>query len=115
MTIEELTIKIMKECEADGEAVTKEEAEEMARMELKDKKNRRYETSDTPKEKKTKERKVDGDKKRILTNIKTLIEGMQLNNNEYNNVIIKTETELSFNYNNNSYTLKLIKHRPSKK
>lgn len=48
MTLEKLTAKIMKECEADGEPVTKEEAEEMAKMELKASGNRHYEQSEKP-------------------------------------------------------------------
>jgi hypothetical protein len=48
------------------------------------------------------------------TNIRVIIEGMQLNNDEPINTAIKTETELAFTYNGELYTLKLTKHRPKK-
>ena len=64
MTLEKLTAKIMKECEADGEPVTREEAEEMAEMEIKTGNIKRYEKSDAPRKKVTKERKVDNKNER---------------------------------------------------
>lgn len=112
---EKLVLEIMRDAETDEEPVTREEAEEMAKMELSAKSERHYEQSAETKPRKPKERKIDEDKKKILASVKTLIEGMQLNNGEYDNVVMKTETELSFEYNNNSYTIKLTKHRPPKK
>lgn len=109
---EKLVISIMKECEQDGEPVTREEAEEMAKMEMNVPK--RYEQKDKPKKKTTKVRKVDEEKKHILSCVKTLLEGMQLNADERPNVQMKTETELSFSLGGNNYTLKLTKHRPKK-
>lgn len=61
------------------------------------------------KPRKPKERKVDAEKGAILTEIKKLIE--QIGGND---IAVKTETELSFVFNSNSYTLKLTKHRPQK-
>ena len=109
---EKLIFSIMKECEQDGEPVTREEAEEMAKMEMNAPK--RYEQKDKPKKKATKTRKVDEEKKHILSCVKTLLEGMQLNADERPNVQMKTETELSFSLGDNNYTLKLTKHRPPK-
>lgn len=111
MTIEKLAEKIMTECEKDGEPVTMEEAMEMAEMEIKANKNvKRYEQSDKPRKKSTRERKVDNTKKRLLDDCRVLLEGLGaiITN-------IKTETEISFTFNEEKYTLKLIKHRPPKK
>lgn len=109
MTKEELIKSIMEACEKDGEPVTKEEAEEMAEMEIKANSIKRYEKSDKPRKKTKRERKTDEAKKKIISNIKVLLEGMGA-------IIttIKTETEIQFNYNEEKYTIKLIKHRPKK-
>lgn len=109
MTLEKLAEKIMIECEKDGEPVTKEEALEMAEMEIKANGNRRYEKSDKPRKKSTRERKVDNTKKRILTDCKILLEGLGA-------VVtnIKTETQITFTFGGDEYSLKLIKHRKKK-
>jgi hypothetical protein len=110
--IETLTKIIFAECEKDGEPVSMEEAREMAEMEIKSGDLSRYEKSLEPKKKREpKERKVDEDKKYILRNIKCLLEGMLGNHNEEPLVKMKTETELSFSFKGNDYTLKLTKHR----
>lgn len=106
MNKERIISEIMKECEKEGEPVTREEAEKMAEMEIKFAEQRHYEKSDKPRKPSIKERKIDENKKRILNNCRILLEGMQA-------IItsIKTETELSFTFNEEDYTLKLIKHR----
>lgn len=109
MNKEKLIAKIMKECERDGEPVTRKEAEEMAEMEIKANQTRHYEKSDAPRKTPTKERKVDPTKKRFLNDCKTLLEGLGakiLN--------VKTETEIVFSFDNEEYSLKLIKHRSKK-
>lgn len=109
MTKEKLIARIMRECKKDGEPVTKEEAEKMAEMEIRASQNRHYEKSETPRKPPTKERKVDETKKRILNNCKVLLEGMGA-------VVIsmKTETEVTFTFEEETYTLKLTKHRQPK-
>ena len=108
---EKLVKSIMKEAEADGEPVTREEAEEMAKMEMGAKEIKRYETSDEPKkERKPKERKVDEEKKNLLALMSGLLEGIGATE-----MTTKTETEISFALNGNAYSLKLTKHRPPKK
>jgi len=114
MTKEKLIEKIMKECLADGEPVTREEAEQMAEMEMGAKEVDTRGSAEVKAERKPKVRKVDKTKKKILDNIRVIIEGMQLNNDEPINTAIKTETELAFTYNGELYTLKLTKHRPKK-
>lgn len=106
MTKDKLIERIMRECEKDGEPVTKEEAEQMAEMELRANENRHYEKSDKPRKASTKERKVDETKKRLLTNCRVLLEGMGA-------VVTstKTETEIVFTFEEEKYSLKLIKHR----
>lgn len=107
---EKLVNSIMKECEADGEPVTREEAEEMARMEMGEKEIKRYEQAEKPKkERKPKERKVDAEKGFILVQVAELLNELGADISA-----IKTETEIKFGYGDNSYTLKLTKHRPPK-
>ena len=105
---EKLIATIMKECEADGEPVSYEEAKEMAEMEMKAPK--RYEQKDKPKKKVERVRKVDDEKKLLITAIAECLEDTDIEN-----IVVKNETEISFVRNNNSYTVKLIKHRPPKK
>ena len=107
MDKEKLIKAIMLEAEKDGEPVTREEAEEMAEMELKSKANfKHYEQSEKPRKKTEKTRKVDEEKKHLLGCIKNLLVGMRITITE-----VKTETEIKFVYNENEYTLKLTKHR----
>ena len=82
-----------------------EEGEEMTR---KAKEVKRYEKGDKPRAKAKKERKVDENKKLILDKLHKALETFVKITN------IKTETEISFVYNDEEYTLKLTKHRPKK-
>lgn len=82
-----------------------EEGEEMTR---KAKEVKRYEKGDKPKAKAKKERKVDENKKLILDKLHKALETFVKITN------VKTETEISFVYNDEEYTLKLTKHRPKK-
>ena len=109
MDKEKLIAKIMKECEQDGEPVTREEAEEMAEMEIKANGIKRYEKSNKPRKTVKKERKVDTTKKKLLMDCKVLLEGLGAEI-----LGIKTETEVTFTFENEEYSLKLIKHRPKK-
>ena len=56
-----------------------------------------------------KERKVDTTKKRLLMDCKVLLEGLGAEI-----LGIKTETEVTFTFEGEEYSLKLIKHRPKK-
>ena len=109
MDKEKLITKIMKECAQDGEPVTREEAEEMAKMEIKANGIKHYEKSDKPRKTAKKERKVDNTKKRLLMDCKVLLEGLGAKI-----IGIKTETEVAFNFEGEEYSLKLVKHRPKK-
>lgn len=108
MIKEKLIARIMKECEKDGEPVTREEAEKMAGMEIKADGMRRYEKSETPRKPTHRERKVDEKKKHLLDCCRVLLEGMGCKIQS-----IKTETEISFIYNGEEFSFKLVKHRPN--
>lgn len=105
-----LVNEIMAECEKEGEPVTREEAEEMAKMEMGAKAERHYEQSDKPRKKLERERKVDATKGAILAELKETLTSLGANVTE-----VKTETEVKFDFEGASYTLKLTKHRPPKK
>lgn len=66
---------------------------------------RRYIKSDKPRKKTEKVRKVDEEKKEILTKMADVL-GVECT--------MKNEAEFSFNLNGNNYTVKLVKHRPPK-
>lgn len=91
--------------EDDQEDFIGEEAEEMTR---KAKELKRYETSDKQRTKSKKERKIDENKKEILGIVHKALEPF------VKITEIKTETEIKFVHNDESYTLKLTKHRPKK-
>ena len=83
--------------------------EEGEQMTEKAKDLRRYEKADKPKKKrKPKERKVDQAKAFILSELHKALEPLVKITN------VKTETEISFVYNDEKYTLKLTKHRKEK-
>lgn len=80
--------------------------EEGEAMEEKAKSIKRYEKSTKERKKTTKERKVDEEKKEILETLMKAI-GTEITS-------VKNEAEFSFTLNENSYTVKLVKHRPPK-
>lgn len=107
---EKLVLEIMADAEKDGEPITREEAEEMARMELGAKEIKNYTQADVEKkERKPKERKVDTEKLFLLETLsKGLVEELDIHINYEN------EVKLHFNYNDNDYSVTLTKHRPKK-
>ena len=90
----------------DNDYETNEEQEELVK---KSKGQRHYEKSDTPRKKTTRERKVDEEKKHLISCIKVLLEGLGASISN-----VKNEAEISFIFGKNDYTIKLIKHRPPK-
>lgn len=109
--MEQLIKTIMREAEKDGEPVTREEAEEMAKMEIQANKDiKRYEQGEKSRKKTEKVRKVDEEKKYLLECVSDLLKGVI----GAEIIATKTETEVEFNYNNNHYSIKLTKHRPPK-
>lgn len=78
-----------------------EELSEKAKKNIK-----RYEQSDKKRKASTRERKVDDEKKTFLAGFRIFAEGK-------GGIVTatKNEAEFSFTYGENSYTVKLIKHR----
>jgi len=91
----------------DNDYISNAEAEEMTK---KAKKVKRYEKSDAPRKKVTKERKVDPDKAELFN---LLVDGVAVSA-EVINVVGKNEAEFSFKFRDGNYTVKLIKHRAPK-
>ena len=109
---EKLIQQIIKECAADGEPVSRAEAEEMADMTIKAESNGTTKIvgkQDKPRKSSTRERKVDEAKKSLLSYVKTALENLGISITE-----VKTETEINFQYGGDCFTLKLIKHRQKK-
>lgn len=88
---------------------TREEAEEVAEMEVKAKGIKRYEKAEETKPRKPRERKVDETKKELIEYLEKAL-GMIVSVDN-----VKNESEISFTFKNELFTLKLIKHRPPKK
>lgn len=82
-----------------------EAGEEMTK---KAKENQHREKGEKPRKKSTKERKIDETKQYLLGIMTKALEPLVKITN------IKTETEISFVYNDENYTLKLTKHRKEK-
>ena len=109
-TLEQLADEIYKEALEDGEEVTKEEALEMARMEMGAKDIKNYtQAAPEKKERKPRERKVDETKKFILETVRDVI-----HDDFDSEVIMENETDVHFTYRGENYSLKLTKHRPKK-
>lgn len=81
--------------------------EEAVLLTKKAKEIRRYEKSDEPRKKTTRERKVDTAKKKIIDILASALSG-------FSNLSVKNEAEISFIDNGTNYTVKLIKHRENK-
>ena len=105
MDKEKLIKSIMKDLEC-----TREEAEEVAEMEIKAKGIKRYEKAEEQKPRKPRERKVDETKKELIDYLAKAL-GMII----IAPLIVKNESEISFTFKREDFTLKLIKHRPPKK
>ena len=107
MDKEKLIKQIMQEAEADGEPVTREEAEEMAEMEIKAKGIKRYEQKAEKKvERKPREKKVDEEKASIIKALAETLETLG-----YNPTVVNVDKQIDFGV----FTVNLVKHRPPKK
>lgn len=104
---EKLVNQIMEEAEKDGEPVTREEALEMARMEVNANQERHYEKSEkTTKERKKRTVKKDPEKVKIIADVAEWLasQGYEVN-------ITNDTREVTFG----NFSLTLIKHRAPKK
>lgn len=111
MTKEQLVTKLMEEFEADGEPITKEEAEEMAEMEIKAKGISNYTQAEEKKPRKKREVKKDPEKVGFIN----FLEHLLLTNDVENVRIVNEQKEIAFTIGSSNYSLSLIKHRPPKK
>ena len=111
MDKEKIITRIMKECEADGEPVTRAEAEEMAEMEIKANGIKNYTQSDVEK-KPRKKREVKKDPAKV-TFINYLEEWL-LTTSVEDVTIVNDQREISFSINGEEYSLTLTKHRKKK-
>ena len=110
MDKEKLIARIMKEAEADGEPVTREEAEEMAEMEIKAKDIKDYAQAEEKKPRKKREVKKDPTK---VTFIHYLADWL-LTTSVEDVTIVNEQKEITFRINGEDYSLSLIKHRTKK-
>lgn len=111
--IDALALEIMEEAQKDGDAVTLEDAQEMAIMEIKARDIKNYTKSDAPRKQSKREHKIDPDKKFLLAMLFNGLDPDEIDGLQVGEKI--NESEFSFTYSGSSYTVKLIKHRPPKK
>lgn len=111
--LEKLAQEIYKECLADGEEVTEQEALEMAKMELGAKEIKNYTQGEKPKEKKKREVKLDPQKVEIIKEIFEILPDCDLDLCDLE--ITNPQKEITFKIEDDEYSLSLIKHRPAKK
>ena len=102
--MEKLIQSIMKDL-----GCSREDAEEVAKMEMKAKGLKRYEQAEKPRKKAERERKVDEVKKEIIDELVACI-----SKNIGKVTKVKTETEIDFVYADEDFTLKLTRHRKKK-
>ena len=110
--IDKLGVSIAEACELILEEAGKLDEPEEVTEAIKDaEKNvkRRYERGEKKRKQTSKERKVDEVKGYLIGCTKTLLEGLGATE-----TAVKTETEISFQYQGANYTFKLTKHRPPK-
>ena len=108
---EKLIADIMKRAELDGEPVTREEAEEMAEMEIKAMDIVNYAEAEEKKPRKKREVKKDPIKVEFINFLADLL----LTNNVNDVTIVNEQKEIAFTIGTDNYSLSLIKHRPPKK
>ena len=104
---EKLILDIMREAEADGEPVTREEAEEMAEMELKANGNKERIQSEEKPKRKPRVVKKDEEKIEIIKKLSDFL----LTNGYEDATIVNEQREITFG----DYSVTLIKHRKEKK
>lgn len=119
MDKEKLINQIMKECAEDGEPVTREEAEEMAEMEIKSKKDcRRYEGDTTKRKTANRTVKIDEEKVEIIKSVAHQLTRFCLDDEDLtgaeNIKIANQQREITFTVGENEYSLTLTKHRKKK-
>ena len=111
MDKEKLITEIMREAEKDGEPLTREQATEVAEMEIKANGIKNYTQSDVEK-KPRKKREVKKDPTKI--SFIHYLEEWLLTTSVEDVTIVNEQKEIAFRINGEDYSLSLIKHRPKK-
>ena len=106
MDKEKLIKSIMKDLDC-----TREDAEEIAEMEIKAKGIKRYEKAEEQKPRKKRVIKLDEDKIKIINFLERILTDSDALQVEIKNV----QKEITFKFNGADYSLTLTKHRPPKK
>jgi len=109
MDKEKLILSIMKEAEQDGEPISREEAEEMAEMEIKAKGITEYAQAKEKKPRKKREVKKDAKKIALILRLHDFLE--QITDESQ---IVNEQREIEFSLYGESYSLTLTKHRKAK-
>lgn len=118
--IDALALEIMKEFNSQNEGTTLEEAREMAKMELNEKANRRYEKSDTPRKQTERKKKEDPVKREIISTLAQNLTRVVIDNESdpleipSDIIITNPEKEITFTLRGENYSVTLTKHRPKK-
>lgn len=110
MDREKLINQLMVEAEKDGEPITREEAEEMADMEIKANGIKDYAQSSEKKPRKKREIKLDPTKVNFIHHLEEWLSST----NVENVTIVNEQKEISFDIKGENYSLSLIKHRKAK-
>jgi len=110
MDKEKLILSIMKSAEADGEPISREEAEEMAEMEIKAKGITEYAQAKEKKPRKKREVKKDAVKMAL---VRQLAKFLERDISDYVEVTNDQRT-IEFVFNGENYSITLTKHRKAK-
>ena len=110
MDREKLIAEIMRDAEKEGEPLTKEQASEIADMEIKANGIKDYAQAEEKKPRKKREVKLDETK----VNFIHYLEEWLLTTNVENVTIVNEQKEISFDIKGENYSLSLIKHRKKK-
>ena len=111
MTFEKLVTQIMADAEKDGEPLTKAEAEEIAKMEIKAKDVKLYAHTEKQKPKAKREVKKDIDKMDLINRLQEyLLACDDLKAVQITNV----QREIQFIFKGGEYSITLTKHRTKK-
>ena len=103
--MEKLIAEIMKDLDC-----SREDAEEVAKMEMKAKGLRRYEQSEKPRKKVERERKIDENKVKIIN----FLERVLMNSDVADVKIKNPQREITFIFEDDDYSITLTKHRKKK-
>lgn len=111
---EKLINKLMEEFAKDGEPITREEAEEMADMEIKAKGITNHAQAETAKEEKKPRKKREIKKDPTKVNLIEHIYNWLLTTPLEDVTIVNEQREITFDLNGSNYSLVLTKHKAKK-